>query len=193
MLCHPSSHRPGWTGLEPGLPQKPVDEGWMVCPSVPETRRGQVTPWPGVLPVWAQHGDQCPREENRVWPEAARPPRPCSPGPGGVRRGPEQLQEPQHEWQMFPELYHSAGSSVGRDTGAQQKHRTQRFTPSQMQEGRKKKKIKKRLEHTQEYRESHSRGRKLRSGATGVKRSRRVSDQGEAELNTAQHWESCPH
>lgn len=33
-----------------------VCEGWMVCPCVPGTQQGQATPWPGVLPVWAQHG-----------------------------------------------------------------------------------------------------------------------------------------
>lgn len=47
-----------------------------------------------VLPVWAQHVDQCPREENCGWPEAACPPSSCSPGSGGVRTGPDQFQVP---------------------------------------------------------------------------------------------------
>lgn len=47
-------------------------------------------------------------------------------GPGGVRRGPEQLQEPQPGWQMSPELPHGAGSRMGRDTGVQQKPCTHR-------------------------------------------------------------------
>lgn len=134
--CHPSCHCPGWTGLEPGLPQEPVFEGWMVWPCVPETQQGQVTPWPGALPVWAEHGAPCVARgclSSKVLLSRA-----C-----GVRRGPEQLQEPQPGWQMSPELHHGAASSMGRDMGAQQKHCRQRFTPSQMQEGRKKKKTEK--------------------------------------------------
>lgn len=59
--------------------------------------------WPGHTPglgcsagllLWAQLMDRCPEEENCRWADIACPPDSCCPRSGGVRIGPNQLQDP---------------------------------------------------------------------------------------------------